>query len=405
MRILHLTTFLQGGAGRAITSLATCQRRAGHEVTLVASRTGVPGYGNYPSYLDELAGAGVVVLLVDSMFAREWAANLHVVRALESFIPHGDEPDVIHAHAAVPGLVGLVFAGTRRAAPAIVQTMHGWGIAKTPEQAAADVAVLNLLDAVAVPSRHARAQLEGLGVPRDRMAVIDYGIDQVTGPVADERVVSRLRDARARGALAVICLGTLGPRKNQRLLVEAVARLRGRMDVHAVIVGDGLAQPLVDAVDRFGVKDAVDVFGLTPNARTLVREADALVLPSRNEGQPLAVLEAFAGGVPVVVSNTPELCELVEAGDTGLHFAAEDAASLADALARLEAMPALERRRMGERGRALHRTRFTTSRMAAAYERFYRGPRSLWRGTTTGPAWRALPPAPDRGSARSARRA
>src|SRR5215510_12876913 len=47
MKILHLATFLQGGAGRVIADLAAAQRAAGNDVTVVASRTGAPGFGNY----------------------------------------------------------------------------------------------------------------------------------------------------------------------------------------------------------------------------------------------------------------------------------------------------------------------------------------------------------------------
>ena len=42
MDILHLATFLQGGAGRVIADLACAQAGAGHRVTVVASRTGAP---------------------------------------------------------------------------------------------------------------------------------------------------------------------------------------------------------------------------------------------------------------------------------------------------------------------------------------------------------------------------
>ena len=59
MRILHLATFLQGGAGRVIVDLALQQHAAGDDITVVTSNTGAPGYGNYPAYVSELAGAGV----------------------------------------------------------------------------------------------------------------------------------------------------------------------------------------------------------------------------------------------------------------------------------------------------------------------------------------------------------
>lgn len=52
MRILHLTTFLQGGAGRVVTDLALEQQRAGHDVRVITSATGLNGYCNYDGYID-----------------------------------------------------------------------------------------------------------------------------------------------------------------------------------------------------------------------------------------------------------------------------------------------------------------------------------------------------------------
>ena len=54
MRVLHITTFLQGGAGRVITSLARAQKRSGHDVRVVADAGGEPGYESYAEYIDAL---------------------------------------------------------------------------------------------------------------------------------------------------------------------------------------------------------------------------------------------------------------------------------------------------------------------------------------------------------------
>lgn len=51
MRILHMTTFLQGAAGRIILDLLLKQREAGHEVALVMNKKAERGYLSYPVYL------------------------------------------------------------------------------------------------------------------------------------------------------------------------------------------------------------------------------------------------------------------------------------------------------------------------------------------------------------------
>jgi glycosyltransferase involved in cell wall biosynthesis len=376
VKILHLATFLQGGAGRVMVDLVAEQRAAGHDVDVVASRTSVPeaGYSNHATYLDELAGLDVPVHLVDSTFVREHAANLAVVRALDGLCPPGHAPDVIHAHAAIPSLVALVFAGARRHPMAVVQTMHGWSGAKTPGQVATDVALMNLVDRVAVPSHHAAEVIASVGVARSRIVVVAHGVGDCATEL-DLRDRAALRDmARARqaGLLVAACVGTIGARKNQRVLVEAIRRMTGPRSVFCMFMGDGDAADLGAAIAAAGLGGRVRVHGYSRGARRLAAAADVLVLPSRSEGQPLAVLEAFCDGTLVLVSDIPELSELVEDGATGLRFAVDDAASLSAALDRLSIMPAEIRRAITSRARLLQASRFTTTLMANHYADLYR---------------------------------
>ena len=376
MKILHLATFLQGGAGRVLVDLVAEQRGAGHQVLVMASSTSVPdaGYANNGAYLDELARIDVPVHLVDSMFVRDHAANLAVVRALGEICPPGAEPDVVHTHAAVPSLVALVFAGARRRPMAVVQTMHGWGGAKTPGQIATDVALMNLVDRVAVPSRYAAEVIASLGVASSRVAVVAHGVGAGTTDLdlRDRSVLRDMERARRAGLLVAACVGTIGARKNQRVLVEAIARMTGPRAAYAVFIGDGPSPDLLKSIEAAGLGGRVHVHGYSRAARRLAAAADVLVLPSRSEGQPLAVLEAFCDGTLVLVSSIPELAELVADGATGLQFAADDAASLATALDRLAAMPEAARRAITGRARLTQASRFTTAVMANHYFDLYR---------------------------------
>lgn len=371
MNILHLTTFLQGGAGRVMTQLAVAQVAAGHDVRVVTSETAPVGYGNYAPYLDQLRAHGVAVDCVDSLFRREHAASLAVVRLLEARYPDGHEPDVVHAHAAVPALIGLVFAGARRTSCGLVQTMHGWGVAKSAEQAESDVTVLNLVDRVVVPSRQAMRQLTSLGVQPARIAVIPYGI---SGPAvdldaSDLSALAEMSEARQQGALVVACVGTFGARKNQVLLVHAAAQTAA--PVFLVFIGDGDDRMLTDAVRSCGLTSRVRVQGFSPAARRLAAAADVLVLPSRNEGLPLAILEAFADGTLVVVSDIPELTELVQDGVNGFCCEGENAASLASVLDRVAGLSDAERQTIRDRARTPVGTAFTVTGMCDAYEALY----------------------------------
>jgi glycosyltransferase involved in cell wall biosynthesis len=354
MKILHVASFLQGGAGRVIVELAAAEQRAGHEVTVVTSSGGAPGYGNYDAYLDMLTAAGVAWVRVDSLF-------------------HRRPEQIIHAHAAVPGLAALVFMGARRVPAGLVETMHGWGQAKTPEQSRSDVAVLNLMDRVVVPSRSSADLIGSLGVERSRLLVVPYGVPASAPELseADHDTWMTMTRARRAGWVVIACVGTIGPRKNQRLLVEAVAALRH----HAlcVLIGDGDTAAIRSAVVEHGCERRVCLHGYSKSARTLAAHADLLVLPSRSEGQPLAILEAFADGLLVATSDVPELVELVSDGVTGFTFAAEDAASLASTITHVATLSNSSRRTVREAARRRYAAEFTSTGMIDRYAAVYRG--------------------------------
>lgn len=373
MTILHLTTFLQGGAGRAIVDLAIAQAQLGHHVTVVSSRTGVPGYGNYSGHLARLSEAGIHVVLEDSLFVREHAATVGAAGALCYLGDGRRAPDVIHAHAAMPGVAALMLAGCWRRPIALVQTMHGWGIAKTTLQAATDVGVMNLMDVVVTPSQSSRATLVAQGVNPSRVRVVPYGVDPGLEEFhpRDTDLAAEIWERRRRGAFVIACVGTVGLRKNQRLLIEAIARLGAPGATFTVFLGDGETAQLQQIAEAAGVGEDVRIHGYTPGARRLAREADVLVLPSRSEGQPVSILEAFCDRTLVVAADIPELTELVSHTRTGLVFAANEATSLAEAIVSAKTLATGERRAIVDRARLRYEARFSLQAMIDGYLSIY----------------------------------
>lgn len=368
MRILHVTTFLQGGAGRVVVDLASAQTRRGHDVVVVASQTEAPGYGHYSDSIARLAHAGVPVWLVDSTFHRDAAENLRAVELLNR-LARVAAPDVIHAHAAVPSLVALLAAGHARRPVRIVQTMHGWGVSKTAAQAECDVRVMNLVDRVVTPSAHGAAQIAGLGVDADRVRVIPNGVGRDASSIenGDTVLAAEITARRRRGTLVLCCVGTIGERKNQALLVDALASLGPAADVFTVFIGDGDHDGLRKRVARADLGARVALRGYTPASRALARLTDAVVLPSRDEGQPLTVLEAFADRVLMIASDSPALAELVVDGRTGLSHRLDDAASLADAIERARRLTPKSRERILDESVDFHAAHATVDLMARRY--------------------------------------
>ena len=365
MRILHVSTFLQGGAGRIIAALAIAQRRAGHDVIVVADSGRHAGYESYPEYIAQLDAAGVAFHTVTSTFTRDVALNVQAVSELRRLLD-GRAIDLAHTHAAIPTLVARLALGRGSYVP-VVQTMHGWGIHKTPEQAATDITLLGLADAVVTPSVAARETLRALGLDAASVHVIPYGLDEApadsTPDPDDAALFARLR---AAGSPIALCVGTIGERKNQALLVQALASIDG---VTAIFIGDGDAGPLRALAADLGVTARVHVLGYRADASRYLPLADVLVLPSMNEGLPIVVLEALRAGVPVVGSAIPEIAEAVDEGRTGFLFTPGDAGQLAGALR--SAMTGERRAAMRTHARQVFEARYGADRMLAAYDRLY----------------------------------
>lgn len=197
-------------------------------------------------------------------------------------------------------------------------------------------------DRVIVISRHTAGEVERrLGVPAEQISVCSPG-----APAWAPR-------DREPSPGTILFLGTLEPRKNLGVLLDAYARLvsrdaqtprlvlAGRIPDDAGSILARVSQPpLAGRVDLPGYVDSQQRFDL-------FRQALVFVLPSHTEGFGMPALEALASGVPVIVANRGALPEVV--GPAGRLFEPDDAEDLAVALRDVITEPE-RRRRMRDAG-------------------------------------------------------
>jgi glycosyltransferase involved in cell wall biosynthesis len=158
--------------------------------------------------------------------------------------------------------------------------------------------------------------------------------------------------------LVIGTVKTLTPKYGIDVLIRAFARLTAsglRPDAHLLIVGDGPERPALEALAvASGVAPRVQFIGAVGHAQVpqWLQRMDIYVAASRDDSESfgVAVLEASACAVPVVVSDAGGLPEVVQHQVSGLVVPRDDSVALADALATLVASPEL-RQRMGVAGR------------------------------------------------------
>jgi glycosyltransferase involved in cell wall biosynthesis len=126
------------------------------------------------------------------------------------------------------------------------------------------------------------------------------------------------------------------PVKGHAVLIEAFRRLSERRpECYLVMTADGPLRPDIAAqAARAGLSDRVRFTGLLDHEAIplWVAAADALVLPSLNEGMPLSVLEGFASGKPVVGTRVGGIPELVTDERFGILVEPSDPGAFATAM-------------------------------------------------------------------------
>ena len=155
----------------------------------------------------------------------------------------------------------------------------------------------------------------------------------------------------------VVFLGEIGERKGAFVLLEAWAKLAAEPEVirgaRLTVAGDRGVERARAAVAAHGVADSVTVrtWLSPPEVQELLADADVFVLPSRSEGQPMAVLEAMANGLAVVASDVGGIPEMIDDGRSGLLVQPDDVGALGAAL-RAVLADAEHRRALGAAARA-----------------------------------------------------
>jgi glycosyltransferase involved in cell wall biosynthesis len=179
---------------------------------------------------------------------------------------------------------------------------------------------------IAVSQRTASDAVRLLGVDPARMRVVPEAAAPGFSPRGEAEFEATATGLHLDKRPYALFVGTLEPRKNVPLLLEAFAQVRNQLDVQLLVVGGRgwLDEPIFAAHARSGLGDAVRFLGnLDPDdLAALYSHAAAFVLPSLYEGFGLPVLEAMACGAPVICSNAGPLPEV--AGDAALLLSPHD---------------------------------------------------------------------------------
>ncbi|OYT68517.1 MAG: glycosyl transferase, partial [Armatimonadetes bacterium CP1_7O] len=294
------------------------------------------------------------------LYKTEGQADWQVYRRLDRLF-HEYRPQVVHTH-----ILGLNYAYPlmlKYRTPVRVHTIHslaqreiGVRVGKWTRIVAFRYRIGGVVP-VAIASEVARTieQLYGYKNP----PVIPNGIPiEEYVPNPEKRAQFRAAHGVEPNAIVIVHVGRFVALKNHALLLRAFAQLHSKQPLHLWLVGDGELRPAMEQLTQeLGLAERVRFWGLREDVADILNAADIFALPSQHEGNPMALMEAMAAGLPVVASRVGGIPELIAESETGILVEPNAEQSLIQALQSLTANAAL-RLQMGQAARQRASERF-----------------------------------------------
>jgi len=359
-----------GGAEQQVAAMSAWLHRQGVQVTVVTRR--MPGVARFevvdgvPVHRLPVPGPKPVASLSYTL------AAMRLLRRLR--------PDILHAHELFSTATSALAAKPLVRAP-VVATAHRSGADGDVQRLRRKLfgrtriaALRRQVDAFVCISREIEAELAGIGIAPARCHHIPNAVDtEHFKPVPD----GGKPELRARlglpDQLTAIFTGRLAPEKRVEQLLAIWPAVRAKCpEARLLILGSGPQQPALERMAGAGVS----FLGRIADVAPYLRAADVFILPSAAEGLSVALLEAMASGLAVLVTDVGGGRDVVRPADNGWLVPPEDPPALQAAVLRLLGDAAL-RASLGSRARQdmerAHALPVIGGQLVALYDRLLNG--------------------------------
>jgi glycosyltransferase involved in cell wall biosynthesis len=390
LKVLHVIPAIAscyGGPSKVV--LDSCKALRAEGVAAEIATTNANGVGNHPIPPAEPATVqGVPVYFFERQYPWRYKFSWDLTKWLKANVARYD---LLHLHAVFSySTSAAAFYARKHSVPYII-VPHGmlapwpvrknWLLKKVYLKA---IEQKNLERAAAV---HFTAEEElHMSIRRGRSnfvlpCIVDFDLN-----------VNGIRPRSARPRLRVLFLSRIDPKKGIDLLIEALGRLaREGREFDFILAGSGdpsYEERVRAMISITGLSERTTFAGFVEGAAkaALFETADIFVLPSHHENFGIAVVEAMAFGLPIIISNRVNIHSEIERAEAGL-VVSPTAAELAVAITTLADNPTM-RIEMGKKGRQFVATEFSGASTARETVRIYR---DIIHESRHSNAWKASP--------------
>ncbi|MDD5745737.1 MAG: glycosyltransferase, partial [Candidatus Omnitrophica bacterium] len=226
---------------------------------------------------------------------------------------------------------------------------------------------------VALTQRERADLLRYAAVPERKITVIHTAVEPIQLPMDKPECEWLRRECGLPPEAKVVgMIARLEPIKGVGYFTQAAIQVSAVFpDAVFLIVGEGSQRPELEAaVRKENLQQRIIFLGWRENAARLIAIMDVLVLASLNEAVGLVLLEAQAGGIPVVATNVGGIPEVVLDGTTGIIVEPKNSVALALAITALLS-DELKRKSMGEAGRRFVQDKYSAQDLVGKLSLIY----------------------------------
>lgn len=268
-----------------------------------------------------------------------------VITELDKIIKK-EQVDLIHAHRH-KATVYATLAARKNKNVKMVSSVHGQNRSRTFSRKLVNFLLWPRINKIIAVSQAVKDDIIATNyhVDPNKITVIHNGIDtakfyrKIGDREGNRRYFSLPANRWLWGAV-----GRLVPTKGYDILLKAwAAKKIGSLGGFLVFAGEGRErQNLLNLAEDLGIAGEICFLGHISEVAKLLQSLDGYVMPSRNEGFPLSILEALASGLPVVASRVggiPEIFDPLQEQRLSYLVPPEDATALGNAMAKIMLWP------------------------------------------------------------------
>ena len=240
-----------------------------------------------------------------------------------------EKPNIVHTHTAKAGMLGRLAAIILKV-PIIIHTFHGnifqgyFGAIKTRFFILIEKFLARYSTKIIAISKKQKEELVELGIcESEKIEIIKLGFDfEDVLPDKTDAGLFRKKNKIPINADLIGIVGRLTPIKNHMLFLNICEEvLKKYQDIYFAIIGDGeLKEQLEEEINKRGLKPNVFITGFIKNLKPVYADLDIVLLTSKNEGTPVALIEAMACNKIVMTTNVGGVTDFIDHCVDGFYF-------------------------------------------------------------------------------------